>query len=385
MPDTHHQHRAGRFIGPRGGIRVFEPAMLPINPAVDLSKIQSELASANVALGRIDSITDFIPDPDLFVFMYVRQEAVLSSQIEGTQASLSDLLEFEAGIIEEKSGRPKDVDEIACYIAAMNHGLSELEKVPLSMRLLKSVHRQLLSDGRGKNRSPGQIRKIQNWIGPTSRPIEEANFVPPSADRLGDLLGNLESYFHADDAIPPIVRAGICHAQFETIHPFLDGNGRLGRLLITMMLCEKKILSKPLLYLSAYFKRHREAYYEWLMVVRQDGDWEGWLRFFLAGVEEVANEACSTARDVLSLKKELESIIAAETPSSMNGIRLLNHLFLHPVIQIRGVEEALSVSYGTANSLVTEFERLGIVREISGRSRDRVYRFQRYLDALNPG
>ncbi len=385
MSGIRHQHRAGKFIGSSGGARVFEPTLLPVDPAIDLSKIQGELSGANVALGRIDSITDFIPDPELFVFMYVRQEAVLSSQIEGTQASLGDLLEFEAGVSEDQSGRPRDVDEIAHYIAAMNHGLDKLETVPLSMRLLKSVHRKLLSGGRGKNCSPGQFRRIQNWIGPEGRPIEEANFVPPSAERLGDLLGNLESYFHADDAIPPIVRAGICHAQFETIHPFLDGNGRLGRLLITMMLCEKQVLRKPLLYLSAYFKKHRSSYYEWLMVVRQEGDWEGWLRFFLTGVEEVANEACSTARGVLALKTELEGLVAAKMPSSMNGIRLLNHLYLHPVIQIRGVEDALSVAYGTANNLVSEFEKLGIIREITGRSRDRVYRFQRYLDALNPG
>jgi len=375
--------RSGQFI-PTGGIRVFHPADLPPEPDIDLAALQPVLAEANIALGRVDSIVDFIPDPDLFVFMYIRKEAVLSSQIEGTQASLSDLLEYEADIPVRPYGGPRDVKEIANYVAAMNLGLDSLEELPLSMRLLKEVHGYLLPGTRGGNRAPGSVRKIQNWIGPEGSDAAHSVFVPPPPNELDDLLTNLELYFHRDDSLPAIVRAGVCHAQFETIHPFLDGNGRLGRLLVTLMLCERGVLRRPLLYLSAHFKQHKDTYYDWLNEVRETGNWEGWLRFFLEGVRDVANGACENARSVLSLQRELSERVSESSISGQNAFKLLGLLYKHPVLTVADAEKLLDTSFSTANSLVAQFEALGILAEITGRKRGRVFRFQPYLKCLQP-
>lgn len=376
--------RAGQYIPTGSGYRIFHPKMLPIDPPLDLSKVQLLLSEANVAVGRLDSISDFLPNPGLFIYMYVRKEAVLSSQIEGTQASLDDLLEYESGVSERSASRAQDVDEVVNYLAAVNHGLDQLRNLPLSMRLLKEVHGKLLAGVRGEERAPGEVRRQQNWIGPQGAGPEAAIFVPPPADRLPDLLTNLEKFLHADDGLPTLVRAAVAHAQFETIHPFFDGNGRLGRLLITLLLCERKVLREPLLYLSAYFKQHRSDYYDWLMRVRDEGDWEGWLDFFLTGVRDVSNAACATAREVMSLQKELASLIAGELPNSTTAPRLLDLLYTRPILAIGDAAESLQVTFGTASNLMADFERLGLVRETTGRPRNRVYRFHRYLEALTP-
>lgn len=375
--------RAGTFHT-TGGVRVFHPTLLPPEPDINLSALQPVLAEANIALGRIDGIVDFIPDPDLFVFMYVRKEAVLSSQIEGTQASLSDLLEFEARVPKGSYSGPRDVNEIANYVAAMNYGLETLDHLPLSIRLLREVHSRLLIGTRGGSKAPGEVRRIQNWIGPEGSDPKSSAFVPPPPNELAELLSNLEHYFHAENSLPTIVRAGICHAQFETIHPFLDGNGRLGRLLVTLMLCERKVLRKPLLYLSAHFKLHRESYYDWLNVVRETGDWEGWLRFFLEGVRDVANGACENARSVLSLQKETRDRVDRMSSSSPNASRLHNLLYRHPVLTVKDAEQLLAVSFSTASTLIAQFESEGILAEVTGRKRDRVFRFDEYLSRLQP-
>lgn len=376
--------RTGEFI-PSDGVKAFVPKPLPHDPPVDLARLQRLLSEADNALGRIDAVTRFIPNPDLFVFMYVRKEAVLSSQIEGTQASLSDLLQYESGIESDRDQDTSDVDEVVNYIDAMNWGLAELGRLPLSLRLLRGVHERLLAGTRGASKDPGNYRKIQNWIGPDPRDIGTATFVPPPPQRLPDLLSELESYFHASDQVPPIVRAGLCHVQFETIHPFLDGNGRLGRLLITLMLCEQRVLAQPLLYLSAHFRQHQQTYYELLNRVRTHGDWESWLSFFLKGVRDVANGAADTAARVLDFQRESSERVRVQMPTNATARALLDLLYRHPVTTITDMSRHLNVTYSTAGSVISEFVRLRLLVEITGRQRDRIFRFQPYLDHLTAG
>lgn len=375
--------RTGSFIT-TGGIKHFLPAPLPHVPAVDLVSLQPVLSDANIALGRIDAITRFIPNTDLFVYMYVRKEAVLSSQIEGTQASLSDLFQFEASESSVDQDKRADVDEVVNYINAMNWGLKELDRVPLSMRLLKGVHKRLLAGTRGSSKNPGNIRRIQNWIGQEGADASFASFVPPPPNHVQDLLTNLEQYFHAQDEMPAIVRAGVCHAQFETIHPFLDGNGRLGRLLITLLLCDKRVLSRPLLYLSAHFRQHQSQYYSLLNRTREYGDWESWLRFYLEGVRDVANSATETAENILRFQQETTSIVRAAMPSNATAPALLDVLYKRPVITIKEAAKILEMTFPPVASLVAEFERLGLLVEITGRKRDRIFRFQPYIEQLSP-
>jgi Fic family protein len=275
--------------------RAFVPHPLPPVPALELdAEIQELVAKAMLAVGRLDGLTTVLPDPAIFLYSYIRKEAVLSSQIEGTQSSLSDLMLYE---MEGVAGVPlDDVQEVSNYVAAMNYGLKRLETLPISLRLLKEIHGVLLSKGRGSRKEPGEFRTSQNWIG-GSRP-GNALFVPPPPEQVLECLGALEKFLHDDpDKTPLLIKAALAHVQFETIHPFLDGNGRLGRLLITFLFCAEGVLREPLLYLSLYFKRHRSQYYELLQAVRLTGDWEAWLRFFLTGVEETANQAAQTARD----------------------------------------------------------------------------------------
>ncbi|HET7607782.1 MAG TPA: Fic family protein, partial [Gammaproteobacteria bacterium] len=276
------------------GVRAFVPAALPPSPPLDVGGgLQQQIESAVLALGRLDGVSTLLPDRELFLYAYVRKEAVLSSQIEGTESSLSDLLLFE---LDEAPGVPlDDVVEVSNYVAALNHGLVRLrEGLPLSNRLIREVHEVLLSRGRGSNKSPGEFRRSQNWIG--GRRPSDATFVPPPHTAVADCMSALERFLHSDgDGLPILLRAGLAHVQFETIHPFLDGNGRVGRLLITLLLCNAGVLREPLLYLSLYFKRNRARYYELLQMVREEGDWEAWLRFFLDGVEEVADGSVTTA------------------------------------------------------------------------------------------
>jgi Fic family protein len=332
------------------------------------------LSKADFALGRLDGTVKVIPDPEFFVAMYVRREAVLSSQIEGTQSTLEDLLEVEL----EPEGRPSgDVGDIVNYVTAMNYGLRRLNDLPLCLRLIREIHAELLKDGRGAHAIPGEFRKVQNWIGPEGASITRATFVPPPVPEMLSALSDFERFLQGDDPLPLLVIAGLAHAQFETIHPFLDGNGRIGRLLITLLLVHGGAMREPLLYLSFYLKLHRAEYYDRLMAVRRNGDWEGWMRFFLTGVAVTAREATDTAERIFELRERHRSLVLEETGT--NGLRLLSMLFGQPLVNVKRVSERLSVTFPTANRLVARFEDLGLLREVTGQRRSRLFRYEAYL------
>jgi Fic family protein len=336
--------------------------------------LQALLSRADLALGRHDGSIQTLPNPDPFVFMYVRKEAVLSSQIEGTQSSLQDLLAAEARVFAPE--QPADVDEVVNYVAAMNHGLARLSVLPVSVRLIREIHAKLLRGVRGSRLTPGELRRSQNWIGPAGCSLAEATFVPPAPDQVPQALGELERFLHARSDLPALASISLAHAQFETIHPFLDGNGRVGRLLITFLLCERGILTKPVLYLSHYFKRHRAAYYDHLQAVRDRGDWEGWLAFFLRGVVEVSGEATETARRVLALREEHRALIAARLGRGAGtGHRLLEHLYEKPIVSIEDVRSITGVTWAAANGLVRRLVEHGLVVEMTGHRRHRRFRY----------
>ena len=371
--------RAGQYIRQIGGYRAFVPAALPPDPPVRLdSPLYKLLSEADRALGRLDGSIQTLPDPDLFVYMYMRREAVLSSQIEGTQSSLQDLLATEAKIT--TPGRPGDVYEVVNYIRAMNYGLDRLEALPVSVRLIREIHAELLRDVRGSHLTPGELRTSQNWIGPAGSPLSDAMFVPPPPDGVPSALSELERFLHRDDDVPLLIKVGMAHAQFETIHPFLDGNGRVGRLLITFLLCERGILTSPVLYLSLFFKQHRQEYYERLQAVRDEGDWEGWLAFFLRGVAHVSGEAVATARGILTLRERHRSTITQTLErSAASGHRVLDLLYTTPIVSVDDVVAVTGKSYEASNVLVKRFVELGILREITGHSRNRRFRYDEYV------
>ena len=382
---ANHRHRAGRYVRQPSGYRAFIPAPLPPEPPVDLSgELLSRLSEASIALGRLDGSIQTLPDPDIFVFMYVRKEAVLSSQIEGTQSSLQDLLNAEARIFSPR--QPEDVGEVINHVAAMNYGLQRLQNLPMSIRLIREIHQRLLEGVRGARLQPGELRNSQNWIGPANCAINEAVFVPPPPYEVLEALGALELFFHRDDGIPALVRVGLAHAQFETIHPFLDGNGRIGRLLITFLLCQKEILLKPVLYLSYYFKKHRAEYYERLQAIRDTGDWEGWLTFFLKGVAEVSVEANLTARRILALREEHRAAITAHLGGAAgNGHKVLESLYKMPVVSVSTVREMTGTSYSAANILVSRLADLGVLEEITGQRRNRLFHYAPYIAIFDEG
>ena len=379
----HDRYRAGSYVLQPTGYRAFMPAPLPPDPPLRLAdKLQMLLSEADIALGRLDGSIQILPDPEIFVLMYVRKEAVLSSQIEGTQSSLQDVLNAEVRIFTDRSSQ--DAFEVINYIAAMNYGIECLQTLPLSIRLIREIHKRLLKRVRGSNLTPGDLRTSQNWIGPVGCAINEAVFVPPPHQELHYLLGQLEKFLHDQLDIPPLIKISLAHAQFETIHPFLDGNGRMGRLLITFLLYQQKILRQPVLYLSHFFKRHRSDYYERLQLIRDMGDWEGWLEFFLTGVAEVSNEAVTTARSILELREEHRSSIAAKLGSSAgSGHLVLEHLYKQPVLSVNDVRKITNVSYTTANNLVISLVASGILEEITGRRRNRLFRYAPYIDIFN--
>lgn len=373
--------RAGVYVRQPGGYRAFIPKPLPPDPPLAFDAELVELAQeASASIGRLDGVSETLPDPDLFVAMYVRKEAVLSSQIEGTQSSLEDVLEFEAGL--EPEDQPRDVAEVFNHVRALNHGLRRLEKLPLSLRLLREIHGVLMEGVRGSERSPGEFRSSQNWIGPEGTSLQDAVFVPPPAHEMMESLGNLEVYLH--EGKPDLVAAGVAHCQFETIHPFLDGNGRMGRLLVTFLLCERKVLLKPLLYLSHYLRRHRQEYYDRLMAVREQGDWEGWLEFFLAGVAEMADEGVETARRVTDLRAQHQALVR-ERIGGRRRHEFLDLLFRNPYVTARFVEDRLDVSYGTANGLIRRFVDAGILEETTSRRRNRWFAYRSYVDLFGVG
>ncbi len=372
--------RAGGYIQQPAGYRAFVPAPLPPDPPVTIgAEMQDLLSRADRALGRLDGSIQTLPNPDLFVFMYVRKEAVLSSQIEGTQSSLQDVLAAEARIL--SPDRPRDVDEVTNYVRAMNHGLERLQNLPVSVRLIREIHAELVKGARGSRLMPGEIRTSQNWIGPGGCSLAEATFVPPPPHEVAQHLGEWESFLHSDVHRPSLLRIGLAHAQFETIHPFLDGNGRVGRLLITFLLCEQEILIKPVLYLSHYFKQHRQEYYDRLQAVRDQGDWEAWLIFFLRGVVDVGKQATETARRILLLRETDRTEITEQFGRAAgNGHRALEHLYLHPIISVNEVQSLIGTTYSAANSLVAKFVGSGILHEITGHARNRKFMYRDYID-----
>ena len=337
------------------------------------------LSKADISLGRLDGLVKVIPDPDFFVAMYVRREAVLSSQIEGTQSTLEDLLEVE--LEPDARDRHTDVGDIVNYIAAMNHGLTRLDDLPLSLRLIREIHAELLRDGRGAHATPGEFRTSQNWIGPAGATLHQATFVPPPVAEMKQALGDFERFLHDRHETALLISAGLAHAQFETIHPFIDGNGRVGRLLITFLLVHGGALRVPLLYLSYYFKLYRAEYYDRLMAVRLRGDWEGWLRFFLRGVAETAEQATDTAERIFELREQNRALVLNDTGAK--GLLLLSMLFQRPLVNVNAVSRALDVTFPTANRLVASFEELGLLREITGQRRSRLFRYEPYMQLFD--
>jgi Fic family protein len=379
------ESRAGHYVQQPAGYRAFIPAPLPPVPPVVLGgELQSLLSAADRALGRLDGSVLTLPNPDLFVFMYVRKEAVLSSQIEGTQSSLQDLLAAEAQLL--AADLPQDVDEVINYVRAMKHGLARLPELPVSVRLIREIHAELMRGARGGRLQPGELRQSQNWIGPAGSTITTASFIPPPPHVVPEALGDLEKFLHADDEMPPLLKIALAHVQFETIHPFLDGNGRVGRLLITFLLTERGVLHKPVLYLSHYFKQNRQAYYEHLQAVRTRGAWEEWLAFFLRGVGEVAAEAADTARRIQLLREQHRSAITEGLGRAAgNGHKVLESLFDRPIVAVNDVRSLTGTTYAAANSLVTKLVEVGVLSEITGYARNRRFRYASYIELFADG
>jgi len=363
-------------------VRAYVPPPLPPNPPLDLAAILSKVEIANRELGRLDGVATVLPSTNLFIWMYLRKEALLSSQIEGTQSSLSDLLLLENEVMPNVP--IDDVREVSNYIAAMEHGLQRIKSgFPLSLRLVREMHDILLSSGRGAAKQPGEFRTSQNWIGGT-RP-GNALFVPPPPDQLARCLSDLESFLHQREIYPVLIRAALAHVQFETIHPFLDGNGRLGRLLITLMLCEDGALSQPTLYLSLYLKTHRQEYYNLLQSVREKGDWEAWMFFFLDGVTSTSRQGFDTAQRLLSLFQQDEQKISKLGRASATALQLHTDFKRHPVLTVPSAAQRLRLSQPTIQSALSHLQDLSIVTEITGQRRDRVYSYSRYLSILDEG
>ena len=376
--------RAGKYVTQPAGYRAFIPTPLPPDPPLIYDEeLQDLLSQADRALARLDGITTVLPNPDLFIGMYVKKEALLSSQIEGTQASLEGVLEFEADLTPR--GDMEGVLEVVNYIKAMNHGIERLKEFPMSLRLIREVHRLLIEGTRGTHRSPGEFRRSQNWIGPPGATLNEAAFVPPPPSLVTACMGDLEKFLYSTDKIPPLIRIALIHAQFETIHPFLDGNGRTGRLLIAFYLVWKEILSRPLLYLSYYLKKYRSDYYSLLERIRTEGAWEEWIKFFLKGVRATSEEAAATAREIIGLKEKLHEELYVRSIASIYGVRLVDLLFTKPVINVRDVIVGLKVSKETASELVRKFESAGILSEITGKKRYRKYAFREYVAIVARG
>jgi len=362
--------------------QAYVPDPLPPTPPLDLGQLYPLLDQANTALGRLDGMSMVLPDSKLFLYMYVRKEAVLSSQIEGTQSSLSDLLLYET---EEAPGAPiDDVTEVSCYVSAMNYGLERLQEFPLSLRLIRETHAKLMNNARGGDKQPGVFRASQNWVG-GFRP-SQAKYVPPPPEKLDEALHVFELFLHEEkQRFPALVKAALAHVQFESIHPFLYGNGRLGRLLITFILCMEGILTEPLLYLSLYFKANRQAYYDHLQNVRETGDWEAWIEFFLKGVIETANQATETAQAIMALFEGDRIKIGSSGKSTATVLTIHSYLQSHPIANTSKIKEACNVSLPTVLRSLNTLEKLGIAQEITGKERHKIFVYQEYLTILNSG
>jgi len=377
--------RIGRFVSTTAAgetVNAYVPPPLPPQPAIDALALLPKLSAAERAIGRLDGITVLLPRQELFLYMYVRKEAVLSSQIEGTQSTLSDLLRFEN---DAQAGAPiDDIREVSNYVDAMMYGLARLDEFPLSLRLIREMHSRLLKSARGSTKAPGEFRRSQNWIGGT-RP-GNALYVPPPVNELDNCLSDFERFMHEEDSgLPPLLKAGLLHVQFESIHPFLDGNGRIGRLLVTLYLCANGILHKPLLYLSLYLKTNRADYYRLLQEVREHGAWEAWLEFFLDGVAQTANQAFDAATRIVELFRRDRERITAEGRRAGSALRVHELLQKNPFATAATLTTHTGLTTPTVNAALEDLARLGIVREVTGRQRGRVFGYSAYLAVLNEG
>jgi Fic family protein len=373
--------RTGRYLTQSSGdarYKAYIPNPLPFKIRMD-NMLQALMSEADQELGRLDGVAELLPDIDFFVLMYVGKEATLSSQVEGTQASFSDFLKAEAYI--EDAEIHKDVDEIQNYVRAMNYGIGRLETLPLSLRLIREIHEILLSGVRGKSKTPGLFRQSQNWIGGHS--IATASFVPPPPHEVMPLLSNLEKYLHDETPAPILLKTAVAHLQFEAIHPFLDGNGRVGRLLITLYLCQQQVLRRPLLYLSEFFKENRQEYYDRLSAAHDKDDLEGWVRFFIEGVTVTARQATETARNVLVLRDHDLKAATSLGAVSENAVKLLNHLYGSPYVRIKDVEAITGLRNPNAIALINKMTKLGILTEITGRKRNKVFAYAPYIEAFS--
>lgn len=385
-PTPHNlEGRLGRYVETAAAgeiVRAFVPPQLPPQPPIDSLSLVPRLGAADRALGRLDGISVLLPRQELLLYMYVRKEAVLSSQIEGTQSTLSDLLRFET---EAQQGQPiDDIREVSNYVDAMMYGLERLKELPLSLRLVREMHERLLRIGRGGTMNPGEFRRSQNWLGGT-RP-GNALFVPPPVSELDACLHGLERFMHEETSrLHPLVKAGLLHVQFETIHPFLDGNGRIGRLLVTLFLCVQGVLQKPLLYLSLYLKKNRADYYRLLQEVRERGAWEAWLEFFLEGITETANQAFDAATRIVDLFKQDREQINLRSERAGSSLRIHDMLQQNPFATANTLVGKTGLSAPTVNAALADLQRLGIVEEVTGRRRGRVFSYRAYLDILSEG
>ncbi|MDD3621844.1 MAG: Fic family protein [Methanofollis sp.] len=375
--------RTGTFVPQRGGYTTFIPTPLPSGDLDFDEGLLHLLSKADTALARLDGVIQVLPNPDLFVAMYIKKEALLSSQIEGTQASLCGVLEFEADLQPEED--INEIREVVNYIKAMGHGMEKLEFSEFSVDLLNEIHRFLIQGTRGGSKKPGTIRTEQNWIGTMGTPIQDAMYVPPPPETVPELMRNLEHFIQQPDKIPLFIKASLIHAQFESIHPYIDGNGRMGRLLITFFLYYKGMLSKPLLYLSFYLKKHQQEYYQILNDVRYRGNWEKWIAFFLTGVIETSTNSVETAKKIIDLRSNLVQVLLEKNIGGVTALKFIDVLFETPLITVSRAADALDVSRQTANTLVKKFEDAGVLVEITGNKRYKRYIFSEYLHIVQGG
>ena len=377
------KNRSGKVISQPAGFKAFVPTKLPPGPPLRIEgALQNLLSQADMALARLDGMGYFLPNADLFIAMYVRKEALLSSQIEGTQASLEDIFEYESG---DKPENINDVAEVINYIRALNYGMDRLKTLPMSLRLIKEIHGVLMQGTRGGNKEPGEFRKTQNWIGPPGSTLKNALYILPPPQEVMKAMGDLEKYVHKVRKLPVLVDCGLVHYQFESIHPFLDGNGRVGRLLITFYLYFREVLHRPLLYLSYYFKKNRQEYYDRLTMVRDKGDYEQWIAFFLKGVVETADSAVETARKILELQTRHRELLWKKKLSSPLAVGILERLFQRPYVSVNDVAKEFSISFQAASNLVSQLEGAGILQEITGKKRDKRFIYAEYISILSEG
>lgn len=377
------RNRSGRIIKQLAGYSAFIPKQLPPNPPLQITEaILTQLSEADRKIGRLDGLTTVLPNPNLFVSMYVTKEALLSSQIEGTQATLLDVIQ-----VDELSGMKKrEASEVVNYVAALNYGIERLDDLPLSLRLIREIHKILLHGVRGQNKRPGEFRITQNWIGASGCLLKDASFVPPPPDEMMAALSDLELFMQPSNTIPKLIQIALIHAQFEMIHPFLDGNGRVGRLLITFWLYDQKILNYPLLYISYYLKKHRIEYYDRLREVSEFGKWEEWVLFFLRAVATTAESATSCGREIINLKERLRSSFHKERKNKANVETLIDLLFETPILTITEIQKKLEITYPTAKSLVELFAEKNVLTPATpNQRRNRSYLFTEYLNILSEG